>query len=126
MSDSAWSRAGAVSGVDKAAPEPLAAAMPRSGEVTTRSTPRKVEVGRIGESLPRPDGIPKVKGEFAFSSDLVVPGMLWGHTVRAPHAHARIHSVDVSEAVTLPGVHAVLTHADVPGEKRYGLEFIDQ
>ena len=74
----------------------------------------------------RADGIPKVKGEFAFSSDLVAPGMLWGHTVRSPHAHARIRSIDVSEAVTLAGVHAVLTHDDVPGEKRYGLEFADQ
>src|SRR4051812_26549953 len=52
--------------------------------------------------------------------------MLWGHTVRAPHAHARILSIDVSEAVGMPGVHAVLTHQDVPGEKRYGLEFQDQ
>jgi CO/xanthine dehydrogenase Mo-binding subunit len=95
-------------------------------EVTTRSAPRKVQIGRIGESVLRPDGVPKVKGEFAFSSDLVAPGMLWGHTVRSPHAHARIVSIDVSEAVTVAGVHAVLTHEDVPGEKRYGLEFADQ
>ena len=52
--------------------------------------------------------------------------MLWGHTVRSPHAHARIVSIDISEAVGMPGVHAVLTHEDVPGEKRYGLEFQDQ
>ena len=70
--------------------------------------------------------VPKVKGEFAFSSDLVAPGMLWGHTVRSPHAHARIAAIDISEALVLPGVHAVLTHQDVPGEKRYGLEFADQ
>src|SRR5207247_8092538 len=53
-------------------------------------------------------------------------GMLWGHTVRSPHAHARIGSIDVSGALAMPGVHAVLTHEDVPGEKRYGLEFRDQ
>ena len=52
--------------------------------------------------------------------------MLWGHTVRSPHAHARIVSIDISGAVGMPGVHAVLTHEDVPGEKRYGLEFQDQ
>ena len=52
--------------------------------------------------------------------------MLWGHTVRSPHPHARVVSVDVSQALTMPGVHAVLTHADVPGAKRYGLEFPDQ
>src|SRR5206468_11598621 len=53
-------------------------------------------------------------------------GMLWGHTVRSPHAYARILDIDVSEAVTMPGVHAVLTHEDVPGAKTYGLEFRDQ
>ena len=52
--------------------------------------------------------------------------MLWGRTVRSPHAHARIVSVDVSAAVAMPGVHAVLTQADVPGRKTYGLEFADQ
>src|SRR5207247_7545305 len=41
-------------------------------------------------------------------------------------AHARILGIDVSEAVTMPGVNAVLTHEDVPGEKTYGLEFRDQ
>src|SRR5205814_6436236 len=51
---------------------------------------------------------------------------LWGHTLRSPHAHARILAIDVSEAVTMPGVHAVLTHEDVPGKKTYGLEFSDQ
>src|SRR5688572_6947506 len=52
--------------------------------------------------------------------------MLWGVTVRSPHAHARIASLDVSEALAMAGVHAVLTHADVPGQKTYGLEFADQ
>ena len=52
--------------------------------------------------------------------------MLWGHTLRSPHAHARILEIDISEALASPGVHAVLTHDDVPGQKRYGLEFPDQ
>jgi CO/xanthine dehydrogenase Mo-binding subunit len=52
--------------------------------------------------------------------------MLWGRTVRSPHAHARIVCVDVSDALTLPGVHAALTHEDVPGQKTFGLEFPDQ
>ena len=87
---------------------------------------RKLEHGRVGESVLRVDAIPKVTGEFAYSSDLFAAGMLWGHTVRSPHAHAEIESIDISEAVSMPGVHAVLTHEDVPGQKTYGLEFPDQ
>ncbi len=83
-------------------------------------------VGQIGETAFRPDLPPKVKGEFAFASDLSAAGMLWGHTLRSPHAHARIAGIDISRALTMPGVHAVLTHADVPGRKTYGLEFADQ
>jgi CO/xanthine dehydrogenase Mo-binding subunit len=86
----------------------------------------RLQLGRVGESVARVDGIPKVTGEFAYSSDLQAAGMLWGHTVRSPHAHARIVSIDTAEAVGMPGVHAVLTHDDVPGTKRYGLEFPDQ
>jgi CO/xanthine dehydrogenase Mo-binding subunit len=93
---------------------------------TTTAAPRKLELGRVGESVKRADGIPKVTGEFAYSSDLHAAGMLWGHTLRSPHAHALIKDIDISEAVAMPGVHAVLTHDDVPGEKRYGLEFADQ
>ncbi|MGZ4300743.1 MAG: molybdopterin cofactor-binding domain-containing protein [Gaiellaceae bacterium] len=86
----------------------------------------RLQLGRVGDSTPRVDGVPKVTGEFAYSSDLQAAGMLWGHTLRSPHAHARIVSIDISEAVGMPGVRAVLTHEDVPGEKRYGLEFPDQ
>jgi CO/xanthine dehydrogenase Mo-binding subunit len=93
--------------------------------MSTRTVP-KIELGRIGESVRRIDAIPKVTGEFAYSSDLVDAGMLWGHTLRSPHAHALIHSIDVSQALATAGVHAVLTHEDVPGDKRYGLEFADQ
>lgn len=74
----------------------------------------------------RADAVPKVTGEFAYSSDLEAAGMLWGRTVRSPHVHARILCVDVSDAVGMPGVHAVLTHEDVPGQKTYGLDFADQ
>src|ERR671935_244785 len=90
------------------------------------TAPRTLERGRIGESVKRADAIPKVTGEFAYSSDLFAAGMLWGHTLRSPHAHARIAEIDISAAVGMPGVHAVLTHADVPGAKTYGLEFPDQ
>src|SRR5436309_15855579 len=52
--------------------------------------------------------------------------MLWGATLRSPHPHARIVSVDVSAAAAEPGVCAVLTHQDVPGKKTFGLDVQDQ
>src|ERR671925_1434526 len=87
---------------------------------------RRLELGRVGESVRRVDAIPKVTGEFAYASDLFAAGMLFGHTVRSPHAAARVNRIDTKEARGMPGVHAVLTHQDVPGDKRYGLEFADQ
>ncbi|HET7465829.1 MAG TPA: xanthine dehydrogenase subunit D, partial [Candidatus Dormibacteraeota bacterium] len=81
---------------------------------------------RVGESVRRPDGPAKVAGTFVYSSDLNVEGMLWGATVRSPHPYARIVGVDASAALAAPGVHAVLTHRDVPGRNRYGLEIQDQ
>ncbi len=52
--------------------------------------------------------------------------MLWGVTVRSPHPYARIRAIDTSEAAREPGVRTVLTQADVPGSKVYGLEIQDQ
>lgn len=80
----------------------------------------------VGESVRRVDGVPKVKGQFLYGSDLWAEDMLWGYTLRSPHAHARIRSIDISKALAYPGVHAVLVAADVPGKKLYGLEIADQ
>lgn len=80
----------------------------------------------VGASPPRPDGTLKVTGEFAFSSDMWAEDMLWGATLRSPHPHARFRRVDTAGALALPGVYAALTHEDVPGAKRYGLEYADQ
>ncbi|MFF3733660.1 xanthine dehydrogenase family protein molybdopterin-binding subunit [Streptomyces sp. NPDC002476] len=82
--------------------------------------------GGIGESTPRPDGVLKVTGEFAYSSDMWHEDMLWGHTLRSTLAHAEIVSIDIAEALATPGVHAVLTHDDLPAAvKNYGLEIQD-
>jgi xanthine dehydrogenase D subunit len=80
----------------------------------------------IGVTTTRIDGIPKVRGEFEFSSDMRMDGMLWGATLRSPHPRADIWAIDIGPALALPGVHAVLTHADVPGRKVYGMEIPDQ
>jgi CO/xanthine dehydrogenase Mo-binding subunit len=93
---------------------------------TTQQQQAELRLARVGEAGKRHDAVPKVAGEFEYASDLHAAGMLWGVTVRSPHAHARIVELDISAALRLPGVHAVLTHADVPGQKTYGLEFADQ
>ena len=82
--------------------------------------------GGVGESAPRPDGVPKVKGEFVYASDLYEKRMLFGHTLRSPHPHARITSIDVTAARTMPGVRAVLTADDLPTRERFGLMKRDQ
>jgi xanthine dehydrogenase D subunit len=95
--------------------------------MTTRTTksPGAVEAG-IGASPLRPDGIPKLTGEFRYAQDLWRDDMLWGATRRSPHPHARIRSVDTAPALAIGGVHAVLTADDVPGRAVFGLEHPDQ
>jgi len=76
--------------------------------------------GGIGQSVIRPDGIPKVQGDFAFASDLQAEGMLWGATLRSPHPRARITKLDIAPALAIAGVYAVLTHDDIPGRPTVG------
>ena len=96
--------------------------------VPTRERPplRSSGRGSSARRTVRADGIPKVKGEFEYSSDMRMDGMLWGATLRSPHPRADIWSLDISRALAIPGVRAVLTHEDVPGRKLYGMERADQ
>jgi xanthine dehydrogenase D subunit len=93
---------------------------------TTADVDTRTRAPRVGESAPRPDGIPKVQGRFAFGNDMWADGMLWGRTLRSPHASATIRGVDVAAALAMPGVHAVLTADDVPGRATFGLDDADQ
>jgi OHCU decarboxylase len=92
----------------------------------TRERPDIQRPGHIGTSTVRADGVPKVKGEFEYASDMRMEGMLWGATLRSPHPRADVLGIDVGPALAVPGVHAVLTHEDVPGRKTYGMEIADQ
>ncbi|THV32298.1 xanthine dehydrogenase subunit D [Glycomyces paridis] len=74
----------------------------------------------------RPDARSKTDGTFDYASDLRLPGMLWGHTLRSPHPSAAVRSIDTTAALAMPGVAAVLTAADVPGANAYGLITADQ
>jgi CO/xanthine dehydrogenase Mo-binding subunit len=68
----------------------------------------------VGTRPIRHDGVDKVTGRAAYGADFTLPGMLHGAVVRSPHAHARIVSIDTSEAEALAGVKAVVTGADIP------------
>lgn len=88
-------------------------------------TPARIDRG-IGTSRTRPDAPAKVKGEFAFSSDLVAENMVWGHVLRSPHAYALIRGIDIGPALAIPGVRAVITARDVPGRNLFGQDMVDQ
>ena len=68
----------------------------------------------VGTRPIRHDGTDKVTGRARFGADIQLPGLLHGKVLRSPHAHARIKSIDVSRALDLPGVKAVVTSADLP------------
>lgn len=84
---------------------------------TSRRTARQFK--HIGTRIDRPDGVDKVTGRARYGADLDLPGMLHGATLRSPHAHANLISIDTSKAKALPGVKAVVTRddfADQPSE----------
>jgi putative selenate reductase molybdopterin-binding subunit len=66
------------------------------------------------ENFHRVDGRDLVRGVAAFTDDHQPQGMLYGKLLWSPHAHARILSIDTSEAAALPGVHAVLSWENTP------------
>ncbi len=68
----------------------------------------------IGKRPIRHDGVDKVTGYAKYGGDIQLPGMLVGAVLRSPYAHARIVSIDTSEAEAYPGVVAVVTHQDMP------------
>jgi 4-hydroxybenzoyl-CoA reductase subunit alpha len=74
----------------------------------------------IGKSVPKIDGRAKVTGSAKYTGDLKFTNMIYGKILTSPHAHAKIISIDTSEAEKIPGVKAVITHKDVPTLK-YGI-----
>ena len=68
----------------------------------------------VGKPLGRLEGPAKVTGAATFTADVILPRMIWGKVLRSPLPHARIVSIDTSEAQQVPGVLAVLTAQDLP------------
>ena len=82
-------------------------------------------VDPVGKSVPRVDVVEKVTGAAVFADDMQFgPGLHYGRLVRSPYAHALIKRIDVSKALEVPGVRAVVTGQDV--DARIGLYLIDR
>ncbi len=80
---------------------------------------KPVPAHNIGGYVPMIDGPEKVSGRAKYTADILAPGQLAGRIYRSPYSHAEIVSVDVSEALKLPGVKAIVTSADC--DKGFGV-----
>lgn len=80
----------------------------------------------VGTALPRVDGPGKICGTEKYAADYYPEGMLWAGVKTSDHAHALVKGIDVSAALLIPGVQAVLTHRDVKGTNRVGVPESDQ
>jgi carbon-monoxide dehydrogenase large subunit len=82
--------------------------------MTTEATPQTTpEVGGMGHSKKRKEDPRFIRGQGHYIEDLVLPNMVWMDIVRSPYAHAKIKSIDASEALKMPGVLAVITGAEL-------------
>ena len=81
------------------------------------STPPKEErsaaLSGLGTSRKRVEDARFTQGKGNYVDDIKLPGMLFGDFVRSPYAHARVKSINTEKAMAVPGVHAVLTAADL-------------
>src|SRR5205085_2009049 len=73
----------------------------------------------IGNPLPKVDAYAKVTGRALYADDIMLPRMLYGRLLRSPHPHARILSIDIRQALELPGVLAVIIGEDLP--QKFGI-----
>ncbi|MCA2002204.1 MAG: molybdopterin-dependent oxidoreductase, partial [Chloroflexi bacterium] len=79
----------------------------------------------VGHKFHRPEAVEKVTGAAIYTDDIVLDGMLFAKVKRAMIPHGFLKKLDISKAKALPGVAAVLTAEDIPGEKNHGLVVYD-
>jgi len=84
------------------------------------SVPQIAQISGIGQRVHRVDVKEKVLGSGEYTDDLELPGMICGSAVRSKYPRALVKAIDTSKAIALPGVRAVLTAADVPGNNIVG------
>jgi xanthine dehydrogenase molybdenum-binding subunit len=85
----------------------------------------KAEFTVVGTSPARLGGVERVVGKGVYGIDVMLKDQLHGGILRSQYAHAKIVSIDTSEAKALPGVHAVVTAADAP-DVRFGRSYFDR
>ncbi len=93
--------------------------------MTTTTATQSGQYRVIGTRPVRHDGVDKVTGAARYGADINLPGMLHAKVLRSPHSHARIRSIDTSQAEALPGVVAVATSADFPIVQDRMLDFAE-
>ncbi len=87
--------------------------------------PKSINSGGIGVNLPRVDAREKTLGTAEYVDDMFEPNMLYGAVLRSKYPRALVKAIDVTSAQVLPGVEAVLTAADIPGQRYWGHIFHD-
>ncbi|MCX8024929.1 MAG: molybdopterin-dependent oxidoreductase, partial [Thermanaerothrix sp.] len=103
-----------------------AKAMKTGTAVEAPQIPPAAKPGKyVGNIHPRPDAVAKVTGRAKYTDDLQFEGMLHARVKRAMVPSAIVKRIDVSKAKALPGVAAVLTAEDIPGERNHGLVIYD-
>jgi len=95
------------------------------GPLPVNDPPIDEPMNVVGHSEKVQDIVERVTGRAKYTDDYVFDGMLFARTLRSRYPHARILNIDTSAAKALPGVRAVLTAADVPGENLHGLVHFD-
>jgi selenium-dependent xanthine dehydrogenase len=90
-----------------------------------KSLPPLEEDGHVGKSLARYQGVELAMGDRPYTDDLKLPDMLEGAVLLSEHSRATIRGIDTTGAERMPGVVAVVTAKDVPGQNRVGLIYED-
>lgn len=80
----------------------------------------------VGKSVMRIDGLQKTTGETKYAGDIALPGALCLKVLRSKIAHGLVKNIEICEAMKVPGVVQIFTHADVPGINGYGIIVKDQ
>jgi CO/xanthine dehydrogenase Mo-binding subunit len=82
--------------------------VPETPKPTEELMPWK-ETSTVGQAIPRVDAYNRVSGSATYTYDVYLPDMLYARILRCPHAHAKVISIDISEAEKMEGVYAVIT-----------------